>query len=398
MTRVFGFLVLITIACAVIAGLHYYFWVRLVRDTQLPGPARQIASAATIALVCLIISTPILNRLVPPVGRVLAWPGFLWLGMMFFLAVILSGTDVLRLLAGLVSRLSGHAIFDPSRRVFTARILAGAALTSMAGVTAAAVQATRSRVAVKRIEVLLDRLPAAVDGMRIVQLCDMHVGGLLGKSFVEQVVHTTNQLAPDVIAIVGDLVDGSIEQLRPAIAPMADLRARCGVFFVTGNHEYYSSSGAKAWTDEIDRMGIRVLRNERVSIGTADAGFDLAGVPDHTGKRFASEGPAQNVAQTMAGRDPSRAVVLLAHQPLAIHEAARHGVDLQLSGHTHGGQIWPWGAMVRLQQPFIRGLHRLHDTQIYVSCGTGFWGPPMRLGAPAEITEIVLRSTAKLPS
>jgi predicted MPP superfamily phosphohydrolase len=199
-----------------------------------------------------------------------------------------------------------------------------------------------------------------------------------------------------VIAIVGDLVDGSVEQLRSAIAPMANLRARCGTFFVTGNHEYYSSSGARAWMDEIERMGIRVLRNQRVPVGTAEAGFDIAGVPDHSADRFPAEGPGENVAQAMLGRDPSRAVVLLAHQPVAIHEAARHGVDLQLSGHTHGGQIWPWGAMVRLQQPFVRGLDRVRDTQIYVSCGTGFWGPPMRLGAPAEITQIVLRSKAKV--
>ena len=396
MTRLFAFLLFITVACAVIGGLHYYFWVRLVRDTQLSGPVRTLATAALITLAFLVIGTPVMGRLVPRLGHALAWPGFMWMGMMFFLAVILFGTDLLRLLAGLVSRWSGHAIFDPSRRVFTARMLAGAVLTALSGVTASAVRATRGRVAVKHVEVILDRLPAAADGMTIVQLCDMHVGGLLGKNFVEQVVHTANQLAPDVIAIVGDLVDGSVEQLRPAIAPMANLRARYGTFFVTGNHEYYSSSGARAWMDEIERMGIRVLRNQRVPVGTAEAGFDIAGVPDHSADRFPAEGPSENVAHALLGRDPSRAVVLLAHQPVAIHEAARHGVDLQLSGHTHGGQIWPWGAMVRLQQPFVRGLDRVRDTQIYVSCGTGFWGPPMRLGAPAEITRIVLRSKAKV--
>jgi len=392
LTRTFGFIVLISIACALIGGLHYYFWVRLVRDTQMPAPARQIATIATVALACLIVGTPILSRMVPRVGRVLAWPGFLWLGMMFMLTVALFGTDVLRLLGWLAGRLSGHPIFDPSRRVFTARVFAGAALTTVTGVTAAAIQATRGRVGVKRIEIVLDRLPAAADGMRIVQLCDMHVGGLLGKGFVEEVVHTTNRLAPDVIAVVGDLVDGSVEHLRPAIAPLGNLRARFGTFFVTGNHEYYSSSGAGAWMAELERIGMRVLRNQRVSVGSLEAGFDMAGVPDHSAGRFPGEGPGQNVAQAMAGRDPRRAVVLLAHQPLAVHESIRHGVDLQLSGHTHGGQIWPWGALVRLQQPYVRGLHRIEETQLYVSCGTGFWGPPMRLGAPAEITEIVLRS------
>jgi hypothetical protein len=312
------------------------------------------------------------------------------------LAVLLSGTDVLRLVVHLLGRLSGHATtFDPSRRTLVARILAGGVLTALAGATVAAVRATRGRVAVKRVEIALGRLPPNADGMRIVQLCDLHIGGLLGRAFVEEVVETTNQLAADVVAIVGDLVDGSIAELLPAIAPIARLRARHGVFFVTGNHEYYSRSSPRAWMNEIERMGIRVLYNQRVPIGPGDAGFDLAGIPDHSAGRHGNEGPPENVPKAMAGRDPGRAVVLLAHQPLAIHQAARHGVDLQLSGHTHGGQIWPWGALVRLQQPFVRGLHRLRDTQIYVSCGTGFWGPPMRLFAPAEITEIVLRATSK---
>jgi len=223
----------------------------------------------------------------------------------------------------------------------------------------------------------------------------MHVGGLLGREFVERVVHTANAIEPDLVAIVGDLVDGTVEQLRPALASLSSLRARHGVFFVTGNHEYYTRSGARAWMDEVDRMGIRVMRNERVVIGTEREGFDLAGVSDHGASRFPDDGPGENIPMALAGRDPSRAVVLLAHQPIAIHQAARLGVDLQLSGHTHGGQIWPWGALVRLQQPFIRGLHRVGDTQLYVSCGTGYWGPPMRLGAPAEITEIVLRASVR---
>ncbi len=393
MTRVLGFTLFIAVACAIVGALHYYFWVRLVRDTQLPTPARQIATTALIALASILVLAPVLSRWVPGIGRPMAWPGFVWLGMMFFLAVALFGTDLLRLLAWLFGRVSGHAVFDPSRRTLIARVFAGAALATVTGVTAAAVRAARRRVAVKRVEIILDRLPPAADGMRIVQLCDMHVGGLLSKNFVEEVVQTTNQLSPDVIAVVGDLVDGSVAQLGPAVAPMANLRARFGTFFVTGNHEYYSGVGP--WTAELERIGMRVLRNQRVPVGTGEASFDVAGVPDHHAGRFPEDGPGEDVALTMRGRDPARAVVLLAHQPIAIHEAARHGVDLQLSGHTHGGQIWPWGALVRLQQPFVRGLHRIRDTQLYVSCGTGFWGPPMRLGAPAEITEIVLRSRAK---
>ena len=396
MPRIFGFALILSIACAIIAAVHYYFWIRLVRDTQISGTARHLATSFIVGLAVLVVATAMAGRLAPRAGRYLAWPGFIWMGAMFILLVVLLGTDVLRLIAAITARVA-HAknVLDPSRRVFTARLLAGAAVTTLTGLTAAAVHATQTDILVKRIEITLDRLPVSLDGTKIVQMCDLHVGGLLGRPFIEKVVATTNRLNADVIAIVGDLVDGTIEQLRPALAPMTTLRARHGAFFVTGNHEYYSRSGARAWMDEIDRMGIRVLRNQRVAIGGEQDGFDLAGVPDHGASRFPEEGDGENLELALAGRDPSRAVVLLAHQPKAIFAGAPLGVDLQLSGHTHGGQIWPWGALVHLQQPYIRGLHRVADTQLYVSCGTGFWGPPMRLGAPAEITEIILRAKRK---
>ena len=393
MSRTLGFTVLFAVVCTIIAGLHYYFWIRLVRDTQLSGLTRHLATSSVVGLALLVVATVSVGRMVPSLGRVLAWPGFIWMGMMFFLLVALLGADVVRLLATLASRGLGVAnAFDGSRRTFTARVLASAALASVGGVTAAAMRATRDQIAVKRVEILLRKLPPSLDGTRIVQMCDMHVGGLLGRAFVERVVRTANALQPDLIAIVGDLVDGTIQQLRPALESLSSLHARHGVFFVTGNHEYYSRSGARAWMDELDGMGLRVLRNQQVAIGTGPEGFDLAGVPDHGASRFPDDGPSEDIAGALAGRDPSRAVVLLAHQPVSIHQAASMGVDLQLSGHTHGGQIWPWGTLVRLQQPYIRGLHRIGESQLYVSCGTGFWGPPMRLGAPAEITEIVLRS------
>jgi hypothetical protein len=393
LTRVLGFALFITIACAIVASVHYYFWVRLVRDTQLAGSARQAATAAVLGLAGLIVVTATLGRLWPGLGRVLAWPGFVWMGTMFVLLVVLLGLDVLRLLAALVEHALGTAaLFDPSRRMFTARLLAGTALAGTAAVTAAAVRATQSATGVKRVEIALDRLPAGLDGTRLVQICDLHLGGLLRRPFVEQVVATVNRLEPDVIAIVGDLVDGTIAELRPVLVPLTRLRARHGAFFVTGNHEYYTRTPTREWLAEIEGMGIHVLLNSRSEIGSGGESFYLAGVADHGAARFPAEGPAEDVAQALAGRDPSRVVVLLAHQPKTIFEAARLGVDLQLSGHTHGGQIQPWGALVRLQQPFIRGLHRVGSTQLYVSNGTGFWGPPMRLGAPAEITEIVLRA------
>jgi predicted MPP superfamily phosphohydrolase len=254
-------------------------------------------------------------------------------------------------------------------------------------VGALALRRALARVEVKEIGVNLPRLPSAHDGTTIVQLTDIHVGPTIGRAFIEDLVRRTNELRPDLVAITGDLVDGSVESLRHAVEPLRDLRARHGVFFVTGNHEYFS--GAGPWITELGRLGIRVLRNERVSVG-GPGGFDLAGIDDHSAGRL-GEAPS-DLARALTGRDPSRAVVLLAHQPRAIFEASRLGVDLQLSGHTHGGQIWPFTYLVKLQQPYVAGLHRHGDSQIYVSPGTGYWGPPMRLGTRAEITRLTLRA------
>jgi predicted MPP superfamily phosphohydrolase len=250
------------------------------------------------------------------------------------------------------------------------------------------VRGALARLAVRRLEIELPRLPEALAGTKIVQITDIHVGPTIGRSFIEELVRRCNALEPDVVAITGDLVDGSVDQLGEAVAPLAELKARHGVFFVTGNHEYYS--GAEEWVAELRRLGVRVLRNERVSIGHGEHSFDLAGIDDHHAHGMAP-GHGPDLPRALAGRDPGRELVLLAHQPAAVREAARHGVGLQLSGHTHGGQIWPFSYLVRLQQPYLAGLAREGDTQIYVSCGTGYWGPPMRLNAPAEITEIILQ-------
>jgi predicted MPP superfamily phosphohydrolase len=254
------------------------------------------------------------------------------------------------------------------------------------GVSGAALASGTRPVGVKEVKVALGKLPRVLDGYTIAQITDIHVGPTIGRAFIEEIVAKVNAVRPDLVAITGDLVDGSVAELGDFVRPLEKLRAKDGVFFVTGNHEYYS--GANEWIRFLEALGIKVLANERVPI-RGDVGFDLAGVHDYSAGRF-GDGP--DLKKALLGRDPARALVLLAHQPKHILEAAELGVDLQLAGHTHGGQLWPWAYLVKLQQPYVAGLHLHGRAQIYVSSGTGYWGPPMRMLAPAEITKVVLNT------
>jgi predicted MPP superfamily phosphohydrolase len=240
---------------------------------------------------------------------------------------------------------------------------------------------------VKRTTVPLAGLPPALAGFRIVQITDIHVGPTIKQDYLQAIVDRVNALEADVVAITGDLVDGSVAELRAHVAPLAQLRARHGVFFVTGNHEYYS--GVHGWVGELRRLGIRVLHNEHEVLQHGGAPLVLAGVPDYGGHHF-DPAHASDPAQALRGAPAQATRVLLAHQPRTAPAAAEAGFDLQLSGHTHGGQFLPWGFFVPLQQPYTAGLHQLGRLSIYVSRGTGYWGPPKRLGAPSEIAELVL--------
>jgi predicted MPP superfamily phosphohydrolase len=386
MTRIFIF---ITIILTLVVGIHYYLWARLVRDPRLPAPWGTVATGALCLLAISMPAAMLIARRFPAAGRVVAWPASLWMGLMFLLLVAIAGADLVRIVAWLLRRGPQGPVGDPERRAALSRIAAGAATALAGGVGALAIREALGPIAVKRVAVDLPRLPLAHDGFRIVQLTDVHVGPTIGRAFIEEIVRRTNALEPDLVAITGDLVDGSVADLGHAVAPLAELRARHGVYFVTGNHEYFS--GAEPWLAELARLGVRALRNERVEIGTGADAFDLAGVDDHSSDRYGGATAAEAMAQALGAREAGREVILLAHQPRSFNEAARYGVGLQLSGHTHGGQIWPFGLIVQLAQPFVAGLHKRGDSQIYVSRGTGYWGPPMRLGAPAEVTEVVLR-------
>ncbi len=375
--RVLVVLCFVALALSLIGGAHWYIAQRLVLDPGLGGLARSLALAAIAGLGIGSILTPGLERwLALPLLRVVAFPFLVWMGLFWLAFVSLAVSDLVLGLMGATAR-----DVSAPRAVMVAAFVAGAAgLALRNGLRVPAV---------RRVEIALARWPRALDGFRIVQISDIHIGPVLGRGFATALTERVNALAPDLVAVTGDLVDGDVARLRDEVEPFAGLRARHGVFFVTGNHDVYS--GGEPWVERVRELGIRPLRNERVEIG-GPAGFDLAGVDDHRGDWV--RGSSEDIRKAFAGRDPARAVVLLAHDPGSFRRAAAHDVDLQLSGHTHGGQIWPFNFLVRLAVPWVAGLHRAGASQLYVSRGSGFWGPPMRLFAPSEITEVVLRCPA----
>ncbi|GAA2406033.1 metallophosphoesterase [Streptomyces pulveraceus] len=427
-----GLVVAVLAVLALLAGVHRYLWRRLVGDTTARGSAlRRAGTVAAYVLPLLSVGALVAGRAGAPfwLQRVLAWPGYLWLAAVLYLTLALLVGEAVRpllrrVLAGRADRTegayadpmpTGGAPFTPpspganppettapsapatlladapapgrpdtpTRRLFVARAVGGAAAVAGLGTVGYGTYGVLRGPRVKRITVPLAKLPRSAHGFRIAVVSDIHLGPILGRAHTRRIVDTINRTQPDLVAVVGDLVDGTVADLGPAAEPLARLRSRQGSFFVTGNHEYYS--GAAEWVDQVRELGLHPLENARVEIG----GFDLAGVNDVAGE---SEGQGPDFARALGDRDRTRAAVLLAHQPVVIHDAVAHGVDLQLSGHTHGGQLWPGNYLADLANPTGAGLDRYGDTQLYVSRGAGAWGPPVRVGAPSDITVVELAS------
>ncbi|MEO7097344.1 MAG: metallophosphoesterase [Polyangiales bacterium] len=379
------FLVFVAVIGGLSALVHYYVWSRLIREAVLPPSWARLGTILIITMgIAMPLSMPVARLLPRSVALPIAVVIYTWMGILLFLFLGSVIGDLVRLGVVVVDRVRGADV-DPQRRALLGRGIAIVTAIAAASIAGYGLVSARGPIAIKKVKVKLARLPASMNGLTIAQITDVHIGPTIGRGFIESVVERVNALAADVIVITGDLVDGTVEELREHAAPLAQLRAKHGVFFVTGNHEYYS--GVDEWLTELRRLGIRPLRNERVTIEHEGGALDLAGIDDFSAH---GGGHGPDLARALAGRDPTRELVLLAHQPRAIKEAAEHGVGLQLSGHTHGGQLWPWTYLVFLQQPYVAGLHRHGDAQIYVSRGTGYWGPPMRVGAPAEITHLTL--------
>jgi predicted MPP superfamily phosphohydrolase len=400
MSRIFSISVFLLVVLTVLGGMHTYLWFRLIRDPQLPGAWRR---GLTVLLALLAVGVPVglaMSRTATGwIARAAPIAAATWLGVAFVLLCSVAALDLARLASEGFQfvldwvRTRPDPPADPARRLVIARAIAGGAALAAGGASALAVRRALGPAEVTEVPIALERLPAALSGLTIAQISDLHVGPTIREKEVRRVVEQTNALRADLVAITGDLVDGTVAQLGPIIAELGNLHARYGVVFVTGNHEYYS--GAPPWIAELRRLGIRVLANERVQVGDAGASIDLAGVDDwrHTAGEYPGGYPAA-LARALHGRDADRSLVLLQHQPRGMEVAVQAGVELQLSGHTHGGQIVPFNLLVALAYPYVRGLYR-HESaagegQIFVSRGTGFWGPPMRLGSPPEIAKIVL--------
>ncbi len=381
----------IVVLGAILGLMHLYVWKRLVMDTTRRGRTRWVVTGVLVALLALLFATLVLPRVTglhEPVW--FAWPGYIWFGLVVYLFLALLALEPVRLaLWGWRKRSPGAEPATPAplnRRLFLARagaVAAGAASVSLVG---AGVANAIGPPDLLRVPVRLRRLDPTFNGFRIAVVSDIHLGPLAGRAHTERIVRMINETEPDLVAIVGDLVDGTVEQLGSAAEPLRDLESREGAFFVTGNHEYFVEDPS-AWLRELERLDVQPLRNENTVIRRGSAAFDLAGVNDVAGEER-SDPP--DFDRALAGTVSSRPTILLAHQPVQVQEAAVRGVDLQLSGHTHGGQMWPFHYIVRAVQPSLAGLSTVENTQLYVTRGAGFWGPPLRIGARPDVTVLSL--------
>ncbi|MDF0531341.1 metallophosphoesterase [Tsukamurella sp. 8F] len=378
----------ILILALVFALLSWWLHRRLVRATDLRRGWRIAAALVVVAGgVLTVIGAGSGSVFAPAWARLPAFAGWVWAGTVFYLVLGLLPLAVLCVVAAVVRRIrkrerrSRRAV-----RIATAAVVLAACGTAGYGVTAAASPS------IVGVRIPLDRLPPGFDGVRIAFVSDLHVGPSRGAGFTQKVADLVAAQHPDLIAFGGDLTDGTVDRVGDTLKPLAPLRAPLGVFGVSGNHEFYSDDAGR-WLDAWQRVGIRPLRNARVSLVRNGSRIDLAGIHDYSGR----SPNAPDLKAALAGHDPRAFTLLLAHEPrqaLATNRRGAGPVDLQLSGHTHGGQLWPLRYLVPLQQPSVEGLAWVDGTAVYTTRGVGAWGPPMRVGAPPEITLLTLVRTA----
>lgn len=358
---------------------------RYVRSTRLNRGAA-VAVDALIGLGTALAVVGVLSgRLLDPVWA--RWPAFVgwtWMAVVLYLVLGTLLVGVVTLTMRVVAGLRGRDSADARLRVHR---IGSATVAVVSFVTVGYGLAEAADPRVTRTTVTLDRLPAEFDGVRVALVSDLHAGPARGASFVQEVVDEIRGQSPDMVVLAGDLTDGTVELVGGDLAPLRELSAPLGVFAVSGNHEFYADDGGR-WLDLWGDLGVTVLRNERCSVERGGASIDVVGINDAT-----APAPYEpNLDRALAGRDESRLAFLVAHQPRQALEASDRGVDLQVSGHTHAGQIWPIRYLVPLQQPTVEGLDRVGATTVYTTRGAGAWGPPVRVGAPPEIAVLELRA------
>ncbi|MGE3288350.1 MAG: metallophosphoesterase [Pseudonocardia sp.] len=370
----------VAVVLAVLVALHGYVYVRAVHGV-LPTRRGRLVGGAVLALLALTTVAAFVTRRTPGVPMVVPYVGYVWLGVLLYAVLLLAVAEPVRVL------LRGRHGTDPSRRRLLSGVVAGTAVAGAVATIGYGTVAAR-RIRVERREIVLDRLDPAFDGFTIAAVSDIHLGPFTDGADLAGIVATINSAGPEAVAIVGDLVDGGVAELGAAAAPLRDLAAP--TYFVTGNHEYFSD--AADWVAFLPTLGVRVLRNTRETLRRGSAVLHIAGCDDRTAATSGVAGHGYDLDTALSGRSPDEPVVLLCHQPVLVDRAARAAVDLQISGHTHGGQLWPITHVALIDQPVLSGLVKVGGTWLYVTRGTGFWGPPARVGSPPEVTVLVLRS------
>lgn len=381
----------ITIVLVILGiGYAYVGW-RVIAPARLDTPWKLFSWLVLGVMFLVQLSSMLFLRYDERVSDALAWAAFVSLGFLSFLLTLLLARDILWLGAWCVGKVV--ALFqpstplDPSRREFLTQVTNLSVLGIAGAFTAYGIYEARRRPGIVNLTIPLQNLPRDFEGFKIVQISDIHAGLTVKRDWIETIVQEVQHLKPDLIAFTGDLADGSVPHLREDVAPLGELQAPHGKFFVTGNHEYYS--GVLPWVEEIRRLGYDVLINEHRRIDRNSSSIVLAGVTDYTGGQFLPR-HASSPAAAIENAPKGTVRILLAHQPRTLYDAHALGFDLILTGHTHGGQFFPWNLVATIGQPFIKGLHNVNGTWVYVSKGTGYWGPPVRLGARSEITVFTL--------
>ena len=376
----------VVVVFSIVGLLHAYMGWRLIPGLQLSlacNAALIVLLALSILLIPLSLLVPFLaGKLSKRTASVLAWAGLLAMGCFSSMLILTLLRDALLLSLWWFVGVDTYLWLFHS----TAVLVVGVSLL----LTLVGYYNARRTPRTVHVQVPISNLPPALVGFRIAQISDIHVGPTIKREFLQRIIDRVNTLDAHVVAITGDLVDGSVAELAEHTEVLRDLRSVYGSYFVTGNHEYYS--GADAWIAELRRLGVNVLHNQHCVIQHDNSRLLLAGVSDYSGQHF-GEHHRSDPHAALIGAPVHLPKVLLAHQPRSAVAAQKAGFDLQLSGHTHGGQFLPWNWFVPLQQPFTAGLNKLGNLWVYTSRGTGYWGPPKRLGAPAEITLISLVAT-----